>query len=724
MGTRFATGRYAYQSLDFWQVGALRDFTKGMNQKFLVDPSQFYYSEGIDVSKEGELKLERDLENVPGFPTDKGTVTAKYRTIDTLYLGMSSGSILKTTDGITFTEDLDTGSGKIYDFYEMKKSLFAAKGSEKSWQKTGGVWAEVAWTLTGGFTFTQGNAEVTGSDTKALTELWVGAKLKLDADGEWVEILSIASDVLFTLTENYAHAGGTGVSSRSLEDLYFVEAESDTAFGMFNDGIRQTIDGEAFIPYPPDPLWALPSSEGIALNFLSISNGGWLIGARRGLWRFTGGGSAINLWSFPDYASADNFRAMDKFGFHGLFSVERQGLWYTEGSGIYPTNLNWREDPFKTTKCKDVLVSGWDAFALVSDGSDWFLTRCNMINHKAPKFWWIVKKLAKEPESLSSLSDHQLFVHYVDKSCEVYNKVSGPYQTEGYLESPLIDENLVLLQKFYRSISVIASKFPSDTKTSVTYRLKEDDSYQAEEEFAGGGELEKTRILPNPIVGNRIQIKTKLETEDTAKTPVVSDICWRYILERPKEEKDQKRTWHFTVMAEDELEKLDFDKEELGRDDPRTRINIVDGIWNSKSKKEMLNFVGADNVETECFEMTYDGLADSCLSKIDRTNYKIYTYLDGVLDKTFSYEDKTITDLVAEIETEGDYSATIDPSTGSSELANNLIPDKDLQLKGGASIYLGTDVHAVTFTSQSPGQFKMGIEGRGSDRINVALREI
>ena len=52
------------------------------------------------------------------------------------------------------------------------------------------------------------------------------------------------------------------------------------------------------------------------------------------------------------------------------------------------------------------------------------------------------------------------------------------------------------------------------------------------------------------------------------------------------------------------------------------------------------------------------------------------------------------------------------------------MPDNDLQIKGGASVYLGTDVHGVILTSQAPGQYKLGIEGRGGDRINISLREV
>ena len=726
MGSRFATGRMAYQNLDFWQVGALTDFTKGINQKFLVDPSQYYYSEGVDVSKEGEIRLERELENLADFPVDKGTVTAKYRTKDTLYLGTSTGYVLKTTDGITFTTK-QAGTTKIYDFYEMDGNLYLTRGEKNVMKLVSSNWVEVTFSLTGTLTFTNGSDLVTGVDSKFVAEIWVGAYIRLEADAEWAIVKSITDNTNLVLTQNYSPAGGSGASTRSLRDLYFVEAESETAFGLFNDGIRSTIDGETFIPEPPDPLWELPSSEGVALNFVSISNGGWLVGARRGLWNFRAGGSAVNLWMFQDYASENNFRGMDKWMWYGIFSVEGQGIWYTEGSGIHPTNLNWREDPFKVTSCKDILTSGWDVFALVSDGTSWYLARCNMINSKVPKFWWIVKKLSKEPVMLSSFSSEKVFVHYLDKTTEVYNKISGKYQASGYLITPLIDENLILLQKLYRSISAIFSKFPTGTKATLDYRLKEETSFPTSEakEFNATSDFSITKKLKNPVVNNRIQIKIilKSESETHLESPLMTDLLWRYILNRPKEEEKQKRVWHFTILAQDQLEKRDFDKEELGLDDPRSRQDILDAIWETKSKEEILNYIGPDNVATEAFVIKYNGAGDSCLAIIDRTNYKISTYVDSVLDKEFEYEDKTIVDLVAEINGEDDYSCTIDNSVGA-DLANELMPDKDLQIKGGASVYLGTDVHAVIPTSQAPSQYKLGIEGRGGDRINLSLREV
>lgn len=662
MGTRFATGRMAYSNLDFWQIGALTDFTKGMNQKFLVDPSTSYKIVGVDCSQEGEFRLERELET-QAFPTGKGFVTARYRSINAHYVGTSFGRILKTTDGLSFNEVKNTGNGKIYGFFEMENDdgnsyLYAMKGPNRSWRmNSGGTWEEC-----------------NGSGSKPL-----------------------------------------------IINLYFVMIESDYAYGMFNDGIRQSINGEDWIPAPPDPLWELPDSEGEALNALPITRG-FLIGAQRGLWIFIGGGSAVNLWLFPDYTSADNFRGMDKFGPYGVFSIEGQGLFYTDGSGIFPTNLNWSREGVPITSCKSILTSGWDMFALVSDGDKWFLARCNMRNTKLPKHWWMVKELSKEPVYLSSYSKNKLFIHYKNGTCDVYDKEAGPYQSSGYLTTSWIDENMILLQKLYKSLNLHFSSFPESTTAVLSY-IKKDGGTEISETFIGDKSNSKSFDLENPTLSSKIQITATLTTSDSTISPVVTDLTWKYILERPLDETSRKRNWFFTVICQDDLEKLDADKEEAGLELARTRQDIVDAIWATRSKQEILNYVGVDNDPKDAFSIQYSGSGSSCKMKIDRTNFKITTEVDGKEDQSISYKNLTIANLAGVIDALGNYSCVQDVSVPQNKTAHDLVPVNDVEIKGKASVYWGRDVHAVIFNPQSPSQIKLSIEGRGGDRFQISLRE-
>ncbi len=661
MGTRFATGRTAYSNMDFWQVGALTDFTKGINQKFLVDPSQCYKSVGIDVSKEGELRLERDLET-QAFPSSVGIVTARYRSRSALWLGTSTGRILKSTNGTTFTTEQNTSTGQIYNFYEMGSYLYATKGKNRK-----------CWRIR-----TFGNPS------------WE----KLDGSG----------------------------GKPDLEDLFFVMVESSYAYGMFGDGIRQSIDGVTWLPEPPDPLWELPASEGAALNALPIQRG-FLIGASRGAWIFVGGASALNIWFFPEFANPENFKGMDKFGTFGIFGVEGLGIFFTDGSGIFPTNLNWQEEPIAITSCKSILTSGYDVFALVGDGNNWYLARCNMKNSKVPKYFWLVKQLTKTPAFLSTFSRTSVYIHYEDGTCQKYNKILGPYQASGYLITPLIDENLVLLQKLYKSIDAIYSAFPQDTTVKLAYRLSKDSGSFTEKSFTGGYNFNSSFNLANPTLSVRIQIKATLETTSTNYTPILTDLLWKYILERPIDETIRAKNFHFTILCEDELEKLDFDKEELGLQDPRSRENIVKDLWLARDKQKILNYVGADNVNYPAFVLRYVGSGSSCLMNIDRTNNQIVFKVDNVIDQTISYLDIKIEDLVATLAALDDYTCEKDPALPQAEMALDLFPVDEQEIKGGVDVYYGTDVHSVIFNTQAPAQYKGAIEGRGSDKINLSLRE-
>lgn len=506
MGTRFATGRQAYANLDFWQVGAMTDFTHGINQRFLVDPSACFLSVGLDCSKPGEVQLERDLASVT-LPTSPGVVTARYRSLTAIYLGTSTGKILKSINGINFTEDAATGTGKIYGFFEIKGKLFAMKGDKKTWVYDVS-WSEVKASLSGTLAFTNLSTAVTGTGTKFKTELWPGASIQLLAHGIWVVVGSITDDTNLVLTTGYSGVTASGTGKLAVDNLYFAMVESDYGFGWFNDGVRRTTDGLTWLPIPPDPLWIMPSAEGIALNAISIPRG-FVIGSQRGLWVFVGGSSGINLWLFPDYASANNFAGLDKWGHYAVFSIENQGIFYTDGVQVYPTNLNYLGEGMAIKSCKSIVASGWDLFTLVSDGTDWYLARCNLTYSKLPRYWWLVKKLSKEPAYLASFSNEKLYIFYADATAEVYNKISGPFQASGYLITSLIDENLIRLQKFYKAISAIFESFPKNTEVLLGYRFNLSDSF-TEETFEGINQRESIFTLKNPMVDNRIQLKLTL----------------------------------------------------------------------------------------------------------------------------------------------------------------------------------------------------------------------
>lgn len=663
MGTRFATGRAAYASLDFWQVGGMTDFTKGINQKFMVDSSQYYYSEGIDVSKPGEFKLEQDLKDC-NWPVFDSAPSAKFRSKSYYYIGTEAGAIWASENGSTWTKEITLNS-KITCFFELrnkegKNVLFACQGPSPLYRKVEG--------------------------------------------GDWEKV------------------------TPEVVNLYFVVVESDYAWGVFDDGIRQSLDGIKWTPEPPDPLWTLPAVEGIAINATAI-NRGILLGTERGLWLCIGGGSGLNIWSIPDYSNPLNFKGFQRWGPFAVFSVENQGIFYTDGSSIFPTNLNWQSEPFKCVSCRGIVSSGWDLFALVSEGANWYLARSNLVHTRAPKYWWIVKRLSspgtKTPVSLVAFDYSRIFVFYDDGTAQSYNKNGTDYyQRTGFIESSLLDEGLVLLQKLYKSINVMCVKRPVGSAISISHRLNEEAPYDTERFLTTPQmtDLTVSKELPNPTLGNRLQWRIRLESPHRNESVIVSDVTWKYFLERPSDDETCKRTWNFVVLAEDRLEKLDFDAEELGREEARSRVEILETLWKSRSKKEILNFVGAENELSPAFEIQYTGSAMSCLMTIDKTNHRITFSEDGAI-RDFYYKKKPLSTLVAEINSINGYSAVVDVNADPDQICDSLMPEVNTDIKGKTLVCFGTDVHAVIWNTQAPAQFKMELEGRGSDRVQVSLRE-
>ena len=824
MGTKFATGRPSYSNLDFWQVGAMTDFSHGINQKFLVDPSATYYMEGIDPTIPGQIQLERDLTNVT-IPPDIGEVTARYRTHTALYIGTATGHVVRTEDGITFTTDggVGTGTTKIYSFYEINGNLFLTTGPGKIYVRTGpSTWEATAVstqfigeqgyydsdyhsvygtskvgmkirvpmsgitfnklslllsktgtppadlqvtivkedpdtdlpgsTVMGTFNFSK--ADVT-DNAAWLTETFTGTEeIRLVADvNYWLVLTSADCDSTNNWNWIYARgpqaqydagsiatydgskwtvqsdqAGLFKLQRESVSDLYYVMVESEYAFGLFGDGIRRSTDGYNWIPEPPDPLWALPSRDGVGLGATPIPRG-FLIGTRRSLFCFIGGSSGVDLWHFPDYDSLSNFKGIDHFASYGIFGIEGLGIFFTEGSQIYPTNLNYLGYGIKITSVNSIATSGWDIFALVSDGSHWYLARSNLNYNNTPKYWWIVKKFpdTSEPKLLASFSDSKVFVFFDDNTAQVYNKIDGPFQTSGHIVTSLIDESLVNLQKLYNSIGCVYETFPTETSTQLAYALDESDSFNSQSFNGDGSSHESIFALPNPVLANKIQLKLTLGSSNIAKTPIVTDLMWKYILEQSRDSDAVKKLFAFSVVAEDNLEKLTGDVEEEGRESPRSRQEIVNGIWASAKKKQVLNFVGADNVREIGFTIDYTGPGSSSLMTIDRTNYLITVTTTGGASEdnfTLSYKNKTLTETVNTLNSKTNFTCTIYPDVDGTRTSHDLEPVYQQELKGGASIYVGTDITSVIFSSQSPSQIKMILSGHGSDRIHVSLREV
>lgn len=851
MGTKFTSGRSAYSDLDFWQMGAMTDFTKGINQKYLVDPSMSFYSCGLDLRQPGEVKLERDTQAFSGLPAGVGKITAHFRRINDLYIGDDLGHIMKSTNGTTFTTvyTVTETNKKIYNFYEIAGRLFATTGPGYTYvnetPNTSDTWTKEAMSTqfpSPAYDATPSYGESIYGTFKAAESLKVpmgGAtfetlKVKIKKTGApggplvytiyepsittvntpgaavpgatftiaaasvgtsyaWAEIdvtqFDLRAGIKYYLVAeasaatagNYYSWGyeegskgtydnGNGLTYDgsiatpvwtdkpyrsmyfelrriTIMDLYYVMVESDYAFGWFSDGIRRSVDGYNWIPEPPDPLWVMPSGEGIPLNATSIPKS-FISGSRRGLWAFVGGSSGLNLWNFPDYTNANNFRGLEKWGHLAIFSIEDQGIYYTDGSQVIPTTMTYLAEGFTFKSCKHIYSSGWDVYALVSNnGTDWYIARSNMNYNGEPKYWWLVKKLAKEPTHICGWDDERVYVFYEDTTAEYFNKVSGPFVAEGTMTSSWIDENMVKIMKMYYNLSIITSVFPGDGIAAnscyarIGYLKDSQPDYIYSDTFYGKPNFyEPIFQLPNPTLGNRIMIKFTIgrPAANTAVSPVVTDLIWKYILQKPKEDVTAKKNYTFTLIAEDAIEDYTLDAQPQDALVQRTRTNIINDIFATSAKKQLLNYIGADN-QSQIGLLVDSSQTDAySLITIDRCNYTISIQLEYTSDKftananigggvrDYIYKDKTLATVVAELNIlYPGLVFSIHQDQDPLRSANDFEPILDRAISRDENTYLmlGTDVHAVIMGTNSPSQSKLLLDGRGSDRLQVALRE-
>lgn len=847
MGTKFTTGRSAYADLDFWQVGAMTDFTKGINQKYMIDPSSYDYSQGVYIGKPGEFTLERDTETFSGLPEGAGTITAHFRRLNELYIGDDLGNIMKTSDGETFTivHTITDDDKKIYNFYEIAGRFFATTGEGNIWSNedpdTSDTWTKEA--VSTQFPLPAYDFSSNYSDT-----LWdtkkVAQSFKVPMSGDTFHTLKVKvnkvgtppNDLIFNIYEEsseIANTPGTIVSATTFtfakEDigtewaweekeiadfdlqagrkyflvasttggdasnayrwmhardskatydygnnltydgtdwtdhayrnsffelrrdtitkLYYVMVESDYAFGWFDDGIRRSIDGYNWIPEPPDPLWVMPSGEGIPLNAVAIPKS-FISGSKRGLWSFVGGSSGINLWDFPDYSNSNNFRGLEKWGHYAIFSIEDQGLYYTDGSQVIPTTVNYLNEGFTFKSCKHIHSNGWDIYALISDnGTDWYLARCNLNYHSQPKYWWIVKKLDKEPARIVGWDDETVYVFYEDNTAESFNKINGPYVSEGYLITSWLDENLVKILKMYNNLGLIFSNFPGDSSSAnstyakLSYIVDRQPNYiNSDIEYGTTEKKEMVYTLPNPTLGNRIKIKATIgrPSSDTSVAPTITDLTWKYILQKPSEDTDTKKSFVFSVIAEDYLEDNLKDTNVVGSDTPELNKDILSALWKTAEKKQVLNFIGPDNKNEVGIKVDSSDTDKKYYMTIDRTNYTISVRTVSDLEEftsdanigggvnDYNYKDKTLSTVASELAALYPLlSFTVHQDQSDSRSANDLAPCKDKVISSDDNSYMmvGTDIHAVIFGTNSPSQSKLSHDGRGSDRLQISLRE-
>lgn len=507
-----------------------------------------------------------------------------------------------------------------------------------------------------------------------------------------------------------------------------VSSQGFNAFGWVDNGIKTTSNGCIWSPDGSKGLWTLPASEGNA-RAIGRTSRGTVVGGASSLWLFVGGGSALNIWDFPDYMDSNNFKGFYQWNNRIVFSVDNQGLFMTDGSTVGQSNINKERDAFKFSSCAGIATSGWDAFAICKNTSnEWYLLRSNAYYDGSFIYWWGVKKLTKTPIHITSLNVNIVLVFYSDGTVEKYDK-TGVYQTSGYIETSLFDAGLIKLDKLFKDIEVIFEPFEEGTSCKIGYRTSMSDSYTESDVYTEATHGSILYPLFNPTSGNRIQIKVTLNSNIAkTKSPVCTDIVWSYVLQRSFNAKNTMKTFYVTILCQDDLEDNTGDVEFHDMEGSRRRQDYVDDLWALAEKREVVNYIGIDNVSSPAFKLEYAG-TEEYLMKIDRTNYLLTISKDGEVEHSYNYRGKTAADIVADLndltigEDEEVISCSLlDPYDGT-ESVEMLEPIKDKLIGEEVYLNIGTDVRAVIVNPQSPSQVKLELDGVGADRMQLNLRE-
>jgi hypothetical protein len=323
---------------------------------------------------------------------------------------------------------------------------------------------------------------------------------------------------------------------------------------------------------------------------------------------------------------------------------------------------------------------------------------------------------------MAAWDDQKIIVFYSDNTAEYFDKTANYYVDSGYFETPWIDEGMIRLQKLYSSLSLLFDSSPSGTSSTIGYKMNTGDSYITSSAFAGAGN-EAVYELANPTLGNKIMIKGTLngKTGDKTVTPVVTDVTWKFILQSPSEDTTTQKTYSFMVIGEDWIEQNTGEVQEFGLLSPRTRRDLMSDLWASTAKKQILNYIDADNKSEIGLEIDYVGTGASCILTVDRTNFTISTAIDGVAGVSYDYENKTLAEVATYFNNLADYTCNVHQDQLTTRTAHDMEPRNDLEIKGGAYVAVGDKVYRVLLASASLS--KKALEGRGSDRMIITLRD-
>jgi len=672
-GSKFATGEPAYGALDFWQRSGSTDFHRGHNQKFHVDPAMFQESYGLELQDTpGEITLARVPETVTVPEGSNAEFTAKLVTLNYTYLGTVDGKIYKITHSSgTVALERDTGEASpITDFFEFTNPDDTTKND---------IYACIP--ATGKFTW------------------------RYDANAS-----------------SWATTDITGLRSAAVWGTEI--------YGAFALNVKYTDDPRALANFDLT-AFKLPGSD-VRINRLRYGRERLWIGTYSRILGYDGGGAPWELYDFSWARHEHNFKSMEIGDNYLWFNIYNQGIFYTNGATIGMTTIHKDSEFMNFKYAIAVGAEGPIIWAIYQDTDDNFW----LAKSKYRNYWFTYCQLS----GLSDTKLCQLFSQGTDKyianadgTLKKLNS-SCSYQTSGRLISSLFDANLILLDKLLKNLT--AYHEPLATGQTVTLRANFDEQYTVSQfddywtgashtyvsgDTASGFEVSFTgfqkagrKIYDTGLLSQRFQYGVLLEGNGNS-TPKVQDVFWTYYLERPYGQVARKKEWQFSILVRDELEKMDQEKIDTYETKSRTGKMILDELWNSRRTMGFKSFVGLNHYLTKALHLVYTGSETYCKITIDQVNNRLALETKDGTDeydlnlKATSYN--TLKKLSAYLNSLSNYTCSTDDEANLSTLSIDLLPVKEINIKGSAGatgkmFYTATEQYKVIYTSMRVRQLR------------------
>ena len=689
-GAKFSSGFPSYDSLDFWQHQGATDWQRGHGQEYHVDPAKFQASLNLEVQDvPGQITLARAPEEVIDSSTIDEKITAKKLILI----------------GDTFYTYLGTESGKIYALNHSTESLQLVKDTETS---------------------------------EAITDFFTYPN---SSDSTKLDIYACIPD-----SYTWRKDGNTGTwAATNITGLRKAAVWGTEVFGSFGLTVKRSTDPTQIANW--SDVFTL-SNENVRINNLLFAHQRIYIGTYTTLY-FWQGLDPVPVYDFSWVASQHNFSSLVFADNYVWFNIYDLGIHWTDSAVVGATSIHKDNKFINFSAALDITNLGPVLFCVYKDTSGNYYLAKSKYRH----YWFTYINLSQD----SLLSSYLNILYFFNNDGSIdkidYDSTSPKYQTSGWLISSDFDMNLITLEKLVNSLIVYHR--PLTEGQSVTLRANFDSAYTNSQRASWvSGSLSYSSASNSPgfslnflgykhpnkaereggLLSQRFRYAVELSS-DGEDTPVVEDVFWEYYLERPPDKDANYREFQFTILLQDNLEKLDGEIEDDYQLTPRTAKDIHDDLISLIQKKGIISFVGPSHQLTKAFRLAYNGAQDSCLLTIDQVNNRLMTSTgdpsdDLDIDLTDSSYD-TIGELVSYLNSLSNYSCSIDDEIDSSVSSTSLLPVTLIDIKTtgtGKLFYSTTDLYKVIITGFSTHHSREYLDTLDKNQIagvfQVRLREV